>query len=268
MNLLRLELKHQNGYYYSDRFIQKSANQLQQQFVHVSRSATMGEFSAYIAHEINQPLSAIMTNANAGTRWLGKESYNISEAKEAFARITRDSDRAAEIIRMIRSFLKRQEAAIKRIDLKAMVADTNLILKAPSQSNSVNLNVLADEVLPEIWGDAVQIQQLVLNLAMNAIEAINQGDCEIRQLTLSFSGNDTGDALIISVKDSGPGISAGKVSQLFDAFYTTKTEGFGMGLAICLTITEVHNGKIWVECPFEGGACFMVSIPARKESDT
>src|SRR3990167_698249 len=247
---------------------QEALNQLQQQLVHVSRSATMGEFSAYIAHEINQPLSAIMTNANAGTRWLGKESYNISEAKEAFARITRDSDRAAEIIRMIRSFLKRQEAAIKRIDLKAMVADTNLILKAPSQSNSVNLNVLADEVLPEIWGDAVQIQQLVLNLAMNAIEAINQGDCEIRQLTLSFSGNDTGDALIIYVKDSGPGISAGKVSQLFDAFYTTKTEGFGMGLAICLTITEVHNGKIWVECPFEGGACFMVSIPARKESDT
>nr|AAC45438.1 bZIP histidine kinase [Pseudomonas putida] len=247
---------------------QENLNQLQQQLVYVSRSATMGEFAAYIAHEINQPLSAIMTNANAGTRWLGNEPSNIPEAKEALARIIRDSDRAAEIIRMVRSFLKRQETVLKPIDLKALVTDTSLILKAPSQNNSVNLDVVADDELPEIWGDGVQIQQLIINLAMNAIEAISQADCETRQLTLSFSGNDTGDALVISVKDTGPGISERQMAQLFNAFYTTKKEGLGMGLAICLTITEVHNGKIWVECPPAGGACFLVSIPARQGSGT
>lgn len=245
---------------------QETLNQLQQQLVYVSRSATMGEFAAYIAHEINQPLSAIMTNANAGIRWLGNEPYNILEAKEALARIIRDSDRAADIIRMVRSFLARQETVQKPIDLKALLADTSLILQVPSQINSVNLDVVADDALPEIWGDAVQIQQLVINLAMNAIEAMSQADCETRQLILSFSGNDTGDALVISVKDTGPGISADQMTQLFNAFYTTKKEGFGMGLAICLTIAEVHNGKIWVESPPVGGACFFLSIPARQDS--
>ncbi|HBO0353806.1 TPA: PAS domain S-box protein [Pseudomonas aeruginosa] len=240
---------------------QETLNQLQQELVQVSRSATMGEFAAYIAHEINQPLSAIMTNANAGTRWIGNEPPNIMEAKEALARIIRDSDRAADIIRMVRSFLKRQGPVLKPIDLKALVADTTLILKAPSQSNGVSLNVIAGDTLPAIMGDAVQIQQLVINLAMNSIEAMSQVGCETRQLALSFSSNASNDALIICVKDTGPGIPEDQIGQLFNAFYTTKKEGLGMGLAICLTIAEVHNGKIWAESPPAGGACFFVSIP-------
>lgn len=242
---------------------QEAFNQLQQELVHVSRSATMGEFAAYIAHEINQPLSAIMTNANAGTRWLGNEPSNIMEAKEALARIIRDSDRAAEIIRMVRSFLKRQETVLKPIDLRALIADTVLVLKAPSQSNGVELNIIAGDTLPRVLGDAVQIQQLIINLAMNSIEAMSQADCEIRKLTLSFSSNASNDALVIGVEDTGPGIPEDQIGQLFNAFYTTKKEGLGMGLAICLTITEVHDGKIWAESPPAGGACFFVSLPSR-----
>ncbi|MET4162662.1 PAS domain S-box-containing protein [Marinobacterium sp. MBR-111] len=241
---------------------QETLNQLQQELVHVSRSATMGELAAYIAHELNQPLSAIMTNANAGTRWIGNQPPNIKETREVLARIVRDSDRAAEIIRMVRSFLRRQEPVQQSVNFRALINDTALILKAPTQNNGISLKIVAEDPLPRILGDAVQIQQLLINLAMNAIEAMCQSDCKTRALTLSFSTDRTHDALVIRVTDTGPGIPPSQMGQLFNAFYTTKKEGLGMGLAICFTITEAHNGKIRVERTSVGGASFVVTLPA------
>jgi C4-dicarboxylate-specific signal transduction histidine kinase len=241
---------------------QETLNQLQQELVHVSRSATMGELAAYIAHELNQPLSAIMTNANAGTRWIGNQPPNIKETREVLARIVRDSDRAAEIIRMVRSFLRRQEPVQQSVNFRALINDTALILKAPTQNNGISLKIVAEDPLPRILGDAVQIQQLLINLAMNAIEAMCQSDCKTRALTLSFSTDRTHDALVIRVTDTGPGIPPSQMGQLFNAFYTTKKEGLGMGLAICFTITEAHNGKIRVEHTSVGGASFVVTLPA------
>ncbi|MCB1756786.1 MAG: PAS domain S-box protein, partial [Gammaproteobacteria bacterium] len=247
------------------KLAQETLDQLQQELVHVSRSATMGELAAFIAHELNQPLSAIMTNAHAGTRWLNNQPSNITEANGALARIIRDSDRAGEIIRMVRAFLKRQDLIPKPIDFKALTGDLSLILKAPTQGNGVTLNILVDDPLPTLLGDAVQIQQLIINLAMNAIEAMSETGCETRVLSLSFSADNTSDTLIIRVTDTGPGFQNENTERLFDAFYTTKKEGLGMGLAICRTITEAHNGTIGVEHPAAGGAAFIVRLPVNQE---
>lgn len=244
------------------RNAQFALDQLQQELVHVARTATVGELAAFIAHEVNQPLSAIMTNANAGSRWLASSTPNLEEAKEAFSRISRDSDRAAEIIRMVRSFLKRNEPERKRVDIEALLRDLELILKARTHASGIRLsiNVMAD--LPDVYGDVVQLQQLLVNLAMNAIEAMESQPAHDDGLTLTVSADDGQRGILIHVADTGPGIDPETDIQVFEAFFTTKKEGLGMGLAICRTITEAHEGRIWIEChPSGRGSVFVIQLP-------
>lgn len=241
---------------------QEAYEQLQQELVQVSRSATMGELVAYIAHEVNQPLSAIMTNANAGSRWLKTAPENLIEVEGVLSRIIRDSGRAADIIRMVRSFLKRNEAEKGVVDFHQMFRDVELILGPRLRTNGVDLTVDISQGLPVLYGNSVQIQQLLINLSINAIEAMSSNIQTKRDLLLKAAANDLRLGVVLTVSDTGPGVEAGDTDGLFDAFYTTKKEGLGMGLAICRTITEAHEGRIRVENSVGGsGAKFTVELP-------
>ncbi|KAG1650475.1 Sensor histidine kinase TmoS [Nymphon striatum] len=241
---------------------QETHDQLQQELVQVSRSATMGELVAFIAHEVNQPLSAIMTNANAGSRWLKTTPENVIEVEEVFKRIIRDSGRAADIIRMVRSFLKRNELVKGLVDFCQILRDVKLILGSRLRTGSIDLVVYISEELPVLYGNSVQIQQLVLNLAINAIEAMSSQYEPKRCLSIKVDMNDFCLGVILTVSDTGPGIEAGEAGDLFNAFYTTKKEGLGMGLAICRTIAEAHGGCIRVENNSDcSGAKFTVELP-------
>ena len=242
---------------------QQARDQLQLELMRVSRFSTMGELAAYIAHEVNQPLSAIMTNANAGTRWLKSYPPNLDELEGVLSRIIRDSDRAAEIIRMIRSFLKASEPHKEPLDFPALLDDVALILSHRLQSSDILFRINITPGLPPVSGDPVQIQQLLINLTVNAIEAIGQSS-ELKQIVVSVAPGLENRSVVICVSDTGPGI-AGSISSsdIFNAFCTTKSEGLGMGLAICSTITEAHGGRIWTENNRNLiGAQFNVELPS------
>ena len=242
---------------------QDARDQLQQELVHVSRSTTMGELAAYIAHEVNQPLSAIMTNANAGLRWLRATPPNLKESEDAWARIIRDSDRAAEIIRMIRSFLKRNEPVEEIIDFKSLFSGIQLILSSKTESADVQQILDIADNLPVISGDSVQLQQLLINLAVNGIEAMTSSECLKRILTLAVRLNEITHGVTLIVSDTGIGIDVEQLEAVFDAFHTTKKEGLGMGLAICRTIAEAHDGSIEVMNNLSGGGVtFSVELPS------
>ena len=243
------------------KMAQEALDQLQQEMVHVSRSATLGELAAYIAHEVNQPLSAIMTNAHAGGRWLKTNPPNLAEIEDGLKRIVRDSDRAAGIIRMVRSFIKKKEPRKEPLNFKTLLHEIELILSPQLRLHHINFEIKVADDLPLVLGDAVQIQQLLINLSVNAIEAMSSAGLTNRHLSLVAKPNETVEGVILSVRDSGPGIEEEQLDKLFEAFFTTKQEGLGMGLAICRTIAEAHEGRIWVENNADwAGASFHVEI--------
>lgn len=246
--------------------MQQARDQLQQELMRVSRFSTMGELAAYIAHEVNQPLSAIMTNANAGGRWLHSEPPNLSELEAVFSRIIRDSDRAADIIRMIRSFLKTAEPRQEPLDFTRLLSELELILGSRLQDNEVVLTTEMAAELPRIEGDPVQMQQLLINLTVNAIEAM-ESETGPRLLKIEALPGETANSVQLRVSDSGPGITDKAMEKaIFNAFFTTKREGMGMGLAICSTIVEAHRGRIWLEKGYTAGVRFIIELPGVDES--
>lgn len=247
------------------RSAQQARDQLHQELMRVSRFSTMGELAAYIAHEVNQPLSAIMTNANAGHRWLSSKPPNLNELEGVFTRIIRDSDRAAEIIRMIRSFLKSAEPRQELLNFALLFNDIELILGSRLQDNDVVLTTEVTAGLPNVKGDPVQMQQLLINLTVNAIEAMAT-EPGPRLLKIEALSGTTPDTVLLRVADSGPGITDMSMEKaIFNAFFTTKREGMGMGLAICNTIVEAHNGSILLDKTYGPGVRFNIELPTANE---
>jgi PAS domain S-box-containing protein len=230
----------------------------------ITRVTTMGELVASIAHEINQPLAAVVTNGNAGLRWLAAGSPNVNEARAALGRIIRDANRASDVIVRIRALMKKSGTEKERLNMNEAIQDVVTVSLGEMRRNGVSLRMeLADDPAP-VLADRVQLQQVVLNLIMNGIEAMSAIGDRPRQLVIATEMNGA-DGLHVSIKDSGVGLEPANTRRIFDAFYTTKREGTGMGLSISRSIIEAHKGRLWAT-PNDGrGATFHFTLPVHTE---
>ncbi|MEW6137894.1 MAG: ATP-binding protein [Thermodesulfobacteriota bacterium] len=230
----------------------------------VSRLASLGELSAALAHQINQPLSAILSNAQAAARYLSQEQPNLEEVGETLSDIIEDDKRASDIIRRLRTLFRTGKVDFTSIDLNQVVREAARLARDSDKLNRVSLVLDLDEGLPTVEGDALHLEQVILNLVSNGIEAMEGSQiehCEIRISTQRYNE----DCVQVFVKDRGPGIDETTKDQMFRAFQSTKPEGMGMGLAICRSIIEAHSGRIWAEnCPDGSGAMFSFTVPIWK----
>jgi C4-dicarboxylate-specific signal transduction histidine kinase len=231
----------------------------QADLAHVTRLTTMGELSASIAHEVNQPLAAVVTNANACLRWLDRVPPNLDEVRDAVRRILRDGSRGSEVLARIRALLKKEEPSRTQLKVNEVVHDTLALIRADLQGAAIQTD-LAEE-LPDVSADRVQLQQVLLNLTMNAIDAMRPVTNRPRLIRIQ-TRDQGGRAVLVAVQDSGLGLSPEQMDRLFEIFYTTKPEGLGMGLSICRSIIEGHGGRLWAEPNRGPGATFQFTLPA------
>ncbi len=227
----------------------------------------MSTLATSIAHEVNQPLAAIVTTGDACLRWLAVDPPNVERARDSVSRIVNEGARAAEIVKRIRALSTKTQPHKNKLGINDLIHDVAALLDAELKSNNIALELKLASDLPPIFGDAVQLQQVILNLLVNGIEAIRAANPRRRTLTVK-SERPPADRIQISVIDSGRGVEPGSASQLFEAFYTTKTDGLGMGLAISRSIIEAHGGAIWADANGESGATFQFAIPIADESES
>jgi PAS domain S-box-containing protein len=241
------------------RRAEDALSRLQSELMHVARVATLGELAASIAHDVNQPLTAIITNGHACMRWLGHEMPNIGEATEAAERIVRDAKLAAGIITRIREFLKRGAIQVGPTDLIGAISEVVAMVDAQIRRDSVLLQIVSAEKLPLVAADRIQLQQVILNLVMNALDAMTESRvARVLQIELLSHG---ADAVHVAVRDSGIGLNKEHRDRAFDAFHTTKPHGMGMGLAISRSIVEAHGGQLWATPNDNYGETFHFTVP-------
>jgi PAS domain S-box-containing protein len=232
----------------------------QAELARVQRLTIMGEITASIAHEINQPLAAIVTNANSGLRWLSNKTPDLGEAQSALRRIVSDGHRAGDVIGSIRAMFKSGRRENAYYDVNALIREVLALVHGELESNKVETKVELSEGMPKVLADRVQLQQVVLNLMMNAIEAMGSTQNGARILGVNSQLRDRRD-ILITVQDSGPGIDPHNIDRIFDRFFTTKANGMGMGLSICRSIVEAHNGRLWAEPDVRPGSVFRILLP-------
>jgi C4-dicarboxylate-specific signal transduction histidine kinase len=228
------------------------------ELAHMNRVATAGVLSGSIAHEINQPLSAIVADANAAQSWLARTEPDIKEASAALESIETAGRRAGEIVASLRGMFKKETQARLPIDINKLICTVLAIVRSEVQKHRVELRIELDESLPDLKGDQVQLQQVVLNLVMNAIEAMQSA--EPRTLSIR-SGVNRPDFVQVSIADTGTGVDPSKMDQIFKPMFTTKERGLGIGLSICHSIIASHNGRIWVARGSERGSVFQFELP-------
>ena len=257
-----------------------SLREAQNELAHVNRVSTLGEFAASIAHEVNQPLAAILTNAHAALRWLAGDSPNLAEAQQTIGRIIRDGNRAGDVVSRMRALFKKAPAAKEPLDINLIIQEVLTLTHGELQKNRVSLRTEFTAGLPTVLGDKIQLQQVILNLVVNAIEAMsgvpgNQRELYVSSQKITESHSDTGQetidakapgeqgltSLLIAVRDAGPGLDPTELEHVFETFYTTKSHGMGMGLAISRSIIEAHNGSLWVTANAPRGAVFQFKLP-------
>jgi PAS domain S-box-containing protein len=231
---------------------------LRTELAHVNRVMTLGELTASIAHEVNQPLTAVVTDASAASRWLDGQSPDLAETRQALARIQKNGNRAADVIRHIRALAKKTPIQMSQVDINEVILSVIAVARNEIERSRIALRTKLGADLPAIRADRVHLQQVVLNLVMNAIEAM--ADCEPRDLLVS-SGQKAPYKLVVSVFDSGAGLNPQNVNRLFEPFYTTKNGGMGMGLAICRSILETHGGRLLARANEPRGAIFEFELP-------
>ena len=250
----------QIGQFIERKQAEEAFHKAQAELAHVTRVTTLGELATSIAHEVNQPLAAVVTNGNACARWLAGEPPNLDEARECLSRIIRDGSRAGEMIARIRSLVKRSASAKERLDLNETIQEVLAITSAEARQYQVSVRTELAANLPPVRGDRVQLQQVLLNLVMNGMEAMQAVADRPRDLIVR-SQQEESDAIGVAVRDAGTGIDPQNLERIFTAFVTTKPGGLGMGLAISRSIIEAHGGRLWAE-PNDGpGATFQFSLP-------
>jgi signal transduction histidine kinase len=233
----------------------------QTELAHLTRVMTMGELAASIAHEVNQPLTAVITNAHACSRWLSGQRPNFDEAREAVGRIVRDGNRASEVIQRIRSLLKKTAPQKSPLDINEVIREVIALTAGELRRKSVYLKTDLAENLAPVFADRVQLQQVVLNLIINGVEAMGTVTGRSRDLRVRAQRDELG-GVTVSVQDSGDGIDPQNIERLFDAFYTTKAEGMGMGLSVSRSIIEAHGGRLWAASDGGHGATIQFTLPA------
>jgi PAS domain S-box-containing protein len=273
----------QLGQFMERKRAQEALQQAQTELSHLTRVTTLGELTTSIAHEINQPLAAVLTNANASLRWLAGDSPNLDETREAIRRVIRDGSRASEIIDRIRALARKALPQPGWLDLNQAIWEITAMLRGEIHRSRVSLQTQLATNLPALWGDRIQLQQVLLNLLMNGIEALRGMDKGPRDLTISSekgteipSGPTEGirepattvgtasPHVLVTVRDTGPGLDPQGLERLFEAFYTTKPQGLGMGLAISRSIIQAHGGQLWARANAPQGAVFAFALPIRE----
>jgi PAS domain S-box-containing protein len=245
------------------RQAEEALRQAQADLARISRITTMGELTASLAHEVNQPIAAAVTDANTCLRWLKQDQPDLGEAREAASRMVRDAARATEIISRIRSLFKKGTPLGELIDVNEIIRGMATLLHSEAARHSISMRTELGEGLPQIMGDRVQLQQVLMNLMINAIEAMKDVD---GPRELSIKSQSTGDGqLTISVSDTGVGLPSGQADQIFDSFFTTKRDGTGMGLRISRSIVESHGGRLWPADNLPGGASFQFTLPTKAD---
>jgi PAS domain S-box-containing protein len=226
----------------------------------VTRRMAMGEMAASIAHEIKQPLAAIVANGNAGLRWLGGATPDIEEARATLKRIVNDTQRASEVIDGIRAMFK-NEGQVKTLqDVNELIREALTLVRAEVENQRVSICSELSAALPQVPANQVQLRQVMVNLIINAVDAMNAVTNRPRTLRIKTEGHKL-NGVLISVEDSGIGVEPQNLDRIFDAFFTTKSHGMGMGLAICRSIIEAHNGRLWAEPAVQQGSVFRISLP-------
>lgn len=244
---------------------QQALQHAQAELAHVTRVMTLGELTASIAHEVNQPLAAVVTNAESSLRWLGRDPPELDEGRAGLKRIIRDAHRASQVVRRIRDLVTYSVPARSPMDINEAIRETLTLLEPEILRHQVMLRVDLGKV-PPVPGDRVQLQQVIINLVMNGVEAMEKVDDRVHALTITSRPVDPG-RILVAVQDSGIGLDPNASDQLFKAFYTTKKGGMGMGLSICRSIIEAHEGELWSSAREDGpGAIFQFTLPLHPET--
>ena len=238
--------------------------EMQVELAHANRVATTGQLTASIAHEVNQPIAAAITNAQAALRWLDARPPNLDEVRQALARIVRDAHRASDVIGRIRDLIKKAPPRTNSVDMNEAVREVIELIRGEAVKNGVSLQMELGKGLPLIKGDRVQLQQVALNLIINAVQAVGAVADGAREVLITTAQVDP-NGVLVAVKDSGPGLAPASLERLFEAFYTTKPGGLGMGLSICRSIIEAHEGRVWATANLPRGAVFQFTLPLERD---
>jgi PAS domain S-box-containing protein len=236
----------------------------QAQLAYANRLEAMGQLTASIAHEVNQPIAATVTNAGAALRFLSARPPNLDEVRDALDRIVRDGSRAGAVVRRIRNLIKKAPPSDERADINAAIREVIELTRSEAMKNGVPVRTELVEALPLVPGDRVELQQVILNLILNAVEAMSELSEGSRELLITTGKTESGDVLV-AVRDSGPGLAPAALEHLFKAFHTTKSSGLGLGLSICRSIVEAHGGRLWVDANEPRGAVFQFTLPGREK---
>jgi PAS domain S-box-containing protein len=240
--------------------------QMRSDFAHMNRVSMMGELAASLSHEITQPIASARNNARAAQNYLDMQPPNLGEVREALSCVVGDTDRAGDIIDRIREHIKKAPPRKERFDLNAAINEVVVLARSVIAMHGVSVQTqLADGLFP-VQGDRVQLQQVVLNLILNAVEAMGSVEAGTRELLIGTEQNNAG--ALVAVRDSGPGIDSMHLERVFDAFYTTKSRGVGMGLSICRSIIDAHGGQLWADVNASGGAVFQFTFPSAEKELT
>jgi len=243
---------------------EESLRESRAELARVSRVTTMGELTASLAHEVNQPIAAAVTNANTCLRWLARDHADVEEARAAAMRIVNDGTRAAEIVKRIRLLFKKSIPQPELVDVNEAIREMIVLLRSEATRHNITVRMELAADLPAIMGDRVQLQQVLMNLIVNSIDAMKEVD-GARQLAVKSQRTEK-EEVLVSVSDTGVGLPPQQADQIFNAFFTTKPHGTGMGLRISRSIVESHGGRLWVADNLPRGASFCFSLPTKVEA--
>ena len=245
---------------------EEALQRAQAELAHVTRVTTLGELAASIAHEINQPLAAIVADANACLNWLAADRPDLDRVREALAAIMKDGDRAAEVITRIRALLSRSSVPHEPCDLAGVIREVHPLVRPELGRHGITLEMSLATDVPAVMGDRIQLQQVLLNLLMNAAEAVREVPPQRRRLVVrsTVEDRDDGPWAVVAVEDAGVGFGEDEAARLFEAFYTTKAEGLGMGLSISRSIIDSHRGRLWATANPDHGATFHFVLPGMR----
>jgi C4-dicarboxylate-specific signal transduction histidine kinase len=237
----------------------------QKELAHANRVTTMAQLTGSIAHEVNQPIAATVISAQAALRWLARQSPDLDKVRQLLAQIVKNSTRASEVIHRIRDLIQKAPPRQDLLEINGPIREVIELTRAEAMKNRVSITADLADSLPLVRGDRVQLQQVMLNLILNAIDALNSVSDGEREVLISTGSAESGDVLV-TVRDSGPGLGAAASERVFEAFYTTKATGMGMGLSICRSIVDAHGGRIWASANVPQGAVFQFTLPTPSDS--
>jgi C4-dicarboxylate-specific signal transduction histidine kinase len=241
---------------------EEQMNQLRSELVHAARTGTMGEMTAALAHELNHPLGSILNNANAARRFLRQDSPDLDEIRDIINDIISEDRRAYGVMQKVRNLMKKTELGLAPVRINEIIEEVLTLTRSECLIENVDLSTEQKEHLPEVAGERIQLQQVFINLIMNAVDAMKESKTRELRISTALHGADN---VVVCIRDTGCGLSDKAKDNLFKPFFTTKKEGMGMGLSVTRTIVESHGGDIWAENNEGAGASFFVTLPHSKE---